>query len=151
MNEDPPAAASDLEVLDDAALLTAFENCSLPEQQWTHQAHIRVAYMYLRRHPFEEALNRMRAGIQRYNTARKVPVEPHRGYHETLTVAWLTVVAAVMKHHGIGNDSLDFCGQQPFLLNRFLLRLYYTRRTIMSPEAKRSFCAPDITPLPRLQ
>jgi hypothetical protein len=135
-------------IVDDDALLAAFEDCTLPEQQWTHQAHVRVAYLYLRSHPFEEALARMRTNIQRFNAARKVPVDPHRGYHETLTVAWLTVVAATMRHHGVGADSLDFCRQQPHLLNRFLLRLYYTRRTIMSPEAKRTFVAPDIAPLP---
>lgn len=135
---------------DDESLLAGFEDCTLPEAQWNHQAHIRVAYLYLRNHPFDEAFERMRSNLQRYNAARNVPNEPHRGYHETLTIAWLTVVAAVMKHHGLGKDSLDFCAQQPYLLNRSLLRLYYTRRTIMSPEAKRLFIEPDIAPLPRI-
>ena len=142
------AVFSRILVVDDESLLAGFEDCTLPEPQWNHQAHIRVAYLYLRRHPFDEALERMRASLKRYNAARNVPDIPHRGYHETLTVAWLTLVASVMKHHGVGQDSLDFCREQPFLLNRFLLRLYYTRRTIMSPAAKRAFLPPDIAPLP---
>jgi hypothetical protein len=108
----PPADAS---VPDDESLLAGFEDCTLPESQWTHQAHIRVAYLYLRSHPFDAALERMRTSLVRYNLARKVPNDPHRGYHETLTIAWLTVVASVMKHHGLGQDSLDFCAQQPSL------------------------------------
>jgi hypothetical protein len=134
--------------MDDQTLLAAFENCSLPRELWTHQAHVRVAYQYLRAHPYDEALARMRAGVQRYNAANNVPDEPHRGYHETLTQAWLAVIASTMRHHGVGKDSLDFCKQQPHLLQKTLLRLYYSRRRIMSPEAKRTFVEPDLAPLP---
>jgi hypothetical protein len=135
--------------MDDATLLARFEDCTLPAEQWTHQAHVRVAYLYLCAHPHDEALRRMREGIQRYNTARQVPVDPHRGYHETLTQTWLALVAATLRHYGAGKDSLDFCRQQPHLLERTLPRLYYTRRLLLSPEAKRSFVEPDIGPLPR--
>lgn len=134
--------------MDDETLLAQFEACTLPEELWNHRAHVRVAYLFLRRHPFDEALRRMREGVQRYNKARGVRDQPHRGYHETLTQAWLTVIASTMRHHGVGKDSLDFCESQPHLLHRTLLRLYYTRHRIMSPEAKRQFVEPDIAPLP---
>lgn len=29
----------------DEELLAAFENCSLPHSEWTHRAHVRVAYL----------------------------------------------------------------------------------------------------------
>jgi hypothetical protein len=134
--------------MDDRTLLARFEDCTLPREVWSHRAHLRVAYLYLRSHPFETALGKMRQGVQRYNAATGVPDKPHRGYHETLTQAWMRVVASTMKHHGVGKDSEDFCNTQSHLLNRQLLRLFYTRHRIMSPEAKRTFVQPDITPLP---
>ena len=42
--------------MSDDEFLAQFENCTLPFDQWTHRAHVRVAYLYLRRHPFREAL-----------------------------------------------------------------------------------------------
>ena len=48
------------ETVTDEELLSAFEGLTLPLAQWTHRAHVRVAFTYLRRHPFEEALGRMR-------------------------------------------------------------------------------------------
>lgn len=134
--------------MDDQTLLAEFEDCTLPRDQWNQRAHVRVAYLYLRRHPFNEALAKMREGVQRYNRATGVPDRPHRGYHETLTQAWMRIVAATMKHHGVGKDSEDFCDTQSHLIDRHLLRLYYTRHRIMSPEAKRRFVEPDIAPLP---
>ena len=135
--------------MDDTTLLAQFEDGSLPRDLWNHRAHVRVSYLYLRRHPFDEALRLMRLGIQAYNQAHGVRDAPLRGYHETLTVAWLTIVAATIKHHGVGKDSNDFCDSQPHLMSRTLPRLFYTRHHIMSPEAKREFVEPDITPLPK--
>mgnify|MGYP001135770165 CR=1 FL=1 len=52
---------------DDRRFLGQFEDCTLPFEQWTHRAHVRVAYLYLSEHPFDEALSRMREGVQHYN------------------------------------------------------------------------------------
>ena len=63
----------------DDQLLVAFESLALPFSQWTHRAHVRVAFCYLRRHPFDEALARMRAGIRAYNAHHAVPDGPTSG------------------------------------------------------------------------
>ena len=73
--------------MSDDDLLRQFEDCSLPFDQWVHRAHVRVAYLYLTRHPFEFAVEKMRSGIRAYNAAHHVPDEPNRGYHETMTVS----------------------------------------------------------------
>lgn len=135
--------------MDDAEFLARFEDCTLPFDLWTHRAHIRIAYLYLRRHPLEETTARMRAGVQAYNAANNVPEGVHMGYHETLTCAWMRVVDAMIRVHGPGASSEDFCEQQPYLLNRLLLRLFYNRATIMAPEAKTRFIEPDLTDFPR--
>lgn len=50
--------------MDDAELLRQFESCTLPFDQWTHRCHVKVGYLYLTRHSFEDALVRMRAGVK---------------------------------------------------------------------------------------
>ncbi len=133
---------------DDAAFLAAFETQSIPLADWNHRAHIRMAFTYLGGRPFEEALARIRKGIQALNRVHGTPEALDRGYHETLTVAWARVVASAIAVHGPFRDSNDFCDRNPHLLQRTLLRVFYSRDRIVSPEAKRAFVEPDLAPLP---
>ena len=45
--------------MNDDEHLRQFENQSLPLGDWNHRAHLKVAYLYLTRFPFDEALKRM--------------------------------------------------------------------------------------------
>lgn len=56
----------------DQELLRVFEECSLPRDQWTHRCHVKVAYLYLRQFPYDQALLKIRNGIQKYNAAKLV-------------------------------------------------------------------------------
>ena len=67
----------------DAQLIEAFENLTLPFEQWTHRAHTKIAYCYLQAYSFEEALKKLRAGIRAYNAHHNVPEGPTSGYNET--------------------------------------------------------------------
>ena len=53
--------------MDDVQLLSQFESRTLPFEEWSHRCHVKVGYLYLRDHPFEEALDKMRAGVKAYN------------------------------------------------------------------------------------
>jgi hypothetical protein len=137
----------------DAVFLKAWETCSLPFAQWTHRAHVKVAYLCLRQHPFDEALKRMRAGIQRYNAANNVPESATSGYNETTTHAFLHLVAAVMRAYGetFPTTTADsFCDVHPQLMTRHVLRLFYSPAHRMHPLAKTQFIEPDLAPLPKL-
>jgi hypothetical protein len=134
--------------MEDAALLEGFENCTLPKRVWTHHAHVRVAWLHLRRDAFPDALTNMGAGIRRLNMAHGVENGPSSGYHETLTCAFMCVVWATIESAGAGASSLDFCEANPHLLARTLPRLFYTRERMNSAEARQRFVAPDVAPLP---
>mgnify|MGYP003545029122 CR=1 FL=1 len=56
----------------DDEYLRRFENQSLPRDQWNHRAHLKVAYLYLTRGPFDAALGQIRAGIRAYNAAHAI-------------------------------------------------------------------------------
>ena len=135
--------------MDDAALLEGFETCTLPKHLWTHQAHVRVAWLHLRRDAFPDALAKMGAGIRELNMAHGVENGPSSGYHETLTCAFMCLVWATIQSAGAGESSLEFCDANPHLLARTLPRLFYTRERISSADAHLRFVAPDLAPLPR--
>jgi hypothetical protein len=69
-------------MLTDAELQQQLENLSLPFEQWTHRAHIRVAFCYLRQHPFAGALDRVRTAIKAYSAHHNLPEGPTSGYNE---------------------------------------------------------------------
>ena len=134
--------------LPDEAFLSSFEDCTLPFEQWKHRAHIKVAYLYLRRWPFAEALDRIRTSIQRYNAATHTPESLERGYHETMTVAWMRLVHFTLCEYGAAATADEFLEAQEHLLNRKALRFFYSREQLISWRAKAEFVAPDLVPLP---
>lgn len=143
MNQEPL-----IPLLTDAELLTQFEGCTLPAARWHHAEHTRIAYLYLRQHPFTEALDRMRAGLKALNTVQRVPESLDRGYHETLTRGWLQLVQVILAEHGPAETSLAFLEAHPELSQRKSLRLFYSRDRILSWQAKAEFVEPDLAPLP---
>ena len=72
-------------MMTDDALLEAFERCAIPRQSWNHQAHVRVAWLHLRRAPFAQAVRELGTGIRKLNAVLGVLEGPTMGYHETLT------------------------------------------------------------------
>jgi len=135
----------------DEELLCQFENCTLDGGQWTHRSHVKVAFLYLRRFPFEEALEHLRRGIKSYNASRHVEEGPTSGYNETTTVAFAHLIAATDRAYGMvmpTSTADEFCDTHPQLMSAKLLRLYYSPEQRMKPEAKTVFVPPDLAPFP---
>ena len=133
----------------DGIFLKAFEDCTLPFAEWKHRAHLRVAYLYLCQYPYAQALERVRENIKRYNAATNTPESLARGYHETMTVAWLRLVQCTLAEYGPAASADEFLEAQEHLLNRKALRFFYSRDRIMTWHAKAEFVTPDLTPLPQ--
>ena len=128
----------------DDQFLAAFEACALEE--FHHRDHIKVAYIYLRQYPFEEAMEKLRLGLQALAVAWNAPVnELEKGYHETVTQAWVRLVHLALVGSEMVESADDFCDRNPQLMEKGRLELYYTRERLMSWEAKRGFVEPDLT------
>ena len=110
-----------------------------------------MAYLYLCRYPFDAALNRAREKIKAHNAANQVPESPTRGYHETMTQAWMRLVYATLCEYGPAENANAFIEQHPQLASNKVLRLFYSRELIMSPRAKAEFVEPDLASLPKSQ
>lgn len=138
-----------MSVSPDETFLRAFEDCTLPFAEWRHRAHIKVAYLYLRQLPFAEALEKIRANIKRYNAATNTPETLERGYHETITVAWMRLVDFTLHEYGPAASADEFLEAQEQLLNKKALRFFYSRDRIISWKAKAEFMEPDLAPFPQ--
>jgi hypothetical protein len=139
--------------VDDREFLAQFESLSLPFAQWTHRAHVKVAFLYLRELGFDAALEKLRTRIKAYNAANNVPDTPTSGYNETTTHAFLRLVDATMRAYGDVFPTPDadaFCDTHPQLLHRHALRLFYSPQRRMHPDAKTHFIEPDLAPLPKV-
>jgi hypothetical protein len=134
---------------DDDKFLEQFETTALPLEEWHHKQHIKVAYLYLRRFPFDAAMVRMREGVKAFNAAKKIPEAIDRGYHETMTQAWMHLVYFTVCEYGPAEDAEAFYEQSPQLQQKKTLRFFYTKELFTSPEAKAGFVEPDIIPFPR--
>jgi hypothetical protein len=135
--------------MDDAEFLRRFEAGDWPHADWHHREHVKIAYLYLRRYPLEEAINQIRAGIKRLNAVHKTPEAIDRGYHETMTQAWMRLVFFTLCEYGPTETADKFFDDHPQLWQMKTLRFFYSRDRLMSSDAKAMFVEPDLTPLPR--
>jgi hypothetical protein len=133
---------------DDAEFLQRFVTSAIAEACWSHRDHVRMAYLFLRDLPFEQAVERMRSGIRALLRAQGIVETPERSYHETITVAWARLIQCALQAYGSEHDFASFIAQHRHFESKTLLRLYYSRARISSADARRSFVEPDLAPLP---
>jgi len=129
--------------MNDDEFLAAFEACTLEE--FHHRDHIKVTYLYLRRHPLDEAIAKVRTGLQALAVAWGAPVDDlEKGYHETMTQAWVQLVHLTLRDCGVAESADAFCDQQPQLMQKTRLQLFYSHERLMTWKAKREFVDPDL-------
>jgi hypothetical protein len=130
------------------SLVRAFEACTLPRPEWTHQAHLTVALWYLAHCSGREATARIRNGIKRYNAANGVQMTKDGGYHETITLFW---ICAISKYLLLADAGCSFVELANGMIARFsdgrLPLEYYSRELLMSWRARTSWVAPDLKAL----
>lgn len=131
--------------MNDDDFLRSLEDCTLPPQHFNHAGHIRLAWLQLRRLPFEQAVERTCTLIRQYAT--------HLGaagkFHYTVTAALLHL----MREAGACDPAL---GHEAFLLRaaplladaRGRLARHYSDELLASTAAREAFAAPDRAPLP---
>lgn len=126
----------------------AFERCTLPRGEWTHQAHLLVALWYLSHYSQQEATNCIRRGIQQYNRANGIQATKNSGYHETITLFWVQMVRQYLEVAGKNRSIVELANS---LIQNYgnphLTLEYYSRDLLMSQEARQSWVEPDLKSL----
>ena len=127
----------------DTEFTRAFENCTLPEDQFRHRDHIRLAWIYLRDYGREHAARRIAESIRRYAAHHGKPDR----YHHTITIAWLELVSAVRESLPESATFEDAVACWPKLLQKATLAEYYSSGLLESDAARKAFVEPDLKPL----
>lgn len=115
-------------------LVTKFERCELPLAAFDHALHLAVGMAYLSVAPFDGALARMRASLERFSAHHG-----KMGYHETITRFWLMKLAevpgATLPERATAATTA--------LANKDLIFAHYGREVLMGEKARREWVAPD--------
>jgi hypothetical protein len=136
--------------MEDNDLLERFERCAIPRPDWTHRAHVQIAYLHVKAYPLADALARLRCGIQALNAANGVEEGPRSGYNETITVAFLRLVECAFRIYDSATPptSNEFCDRHPELMSPKVMKLFYSPIVLGNPRSKVEFLEPDLAKLP---
>lgn len=140
----PPSAASPSALvppMTDDQLYDAFTSTALPADQFHHEQHVRVAWMFVCRHGMPAAIGEFSEAIKRFAAAKGA----HGLYHETITWAFLLIIGERQARQP-ADTWVAFAAANPDLLSwkPSILERYYSKDFLMSEQARRSFVMPDL-------
>ena len=148
LQRQPPVnTSSDMLALTD--LVAAFRDCTLPKQEWTHLAHLRVGAWHVHHFGGPAALAMLRAGIRRLNDSHGTPNSSDSGYHETITVAYVRLIEEFLAGVEDGlplERRVELLTESP-LADRPVLFRFWSRDLLLSARARAEWVPPDLAPL----
>ena len=131
--------------MNDDQFLSAFEACAIPNQDFHHADHVRLAFLYLYRFQPIEAMRRFSQALKNFAAHNGRPDR----YHETITWAFLFLIRERMARASQQNGGCagweEFAASNSDLLNweDNVLKKYYRAETLASPLARSTFVFPD--------
>ena len=123
-------------------LLEGFLDTTLPADQFHHEQHVQVAWLFIREHGMPAALAEFTAAIKRFADAKGATGL----YHETITWAFLFIIAERQVKSGAATwqefaaSNRDLLVWKPSILER-----YYSSELLKSDLARAVFLFPDRT------
>ena len=122
-------------------LLEKFVDTTLPADQFHHQQHVQVAWLFVRKYGMPLAISEFTAAIKRFADAKGATGL----YHETITWAFLFLIADRQARQSnetwqdFQSANQDLLTWKPSILER-----YYSKELLASDLAKRTFLMPDL-------
>jgi hypothetical protein len=129
--------------LSEAELADQMERCVYPNASFHHPDHLRLAWHYLRTLR-GSAAGRMRQTIRSFAVSLSHPEK----YHDTVTIAWMRLVAAALDCTPQLDEFEPFLSGHSWLLDRDALLAFYSRDLLFSEPARAGWVEPDLRPLP---
>lgn len=131
--------------LSDDEFVKQFENKTLPESEFSHHGHMRLAWLYMQQFEHATAVSKIATGIREYATS----LGAAQKFNHTLTVAIMRIMYQRMKSKHF--ESFDqYLSENSDLVENMsgLLGHYYSSELLHSEQARQSWVAPDINALP---
>ncbi|TFF34506.1 hypothetical protein [Mucilaginibacter psychrotolerans] len=130
--------------LNDQEFIRQIENVTINPELFTHEAHIRMAWLYLNNHDSDTALQHICAAIKGIDTKYAGGTK----YHHTISEVFARSIAMLMQQKP-ANTWQEFILANPGLgISKKFLAAYYSDEILYSDEAKTQFMPPDKKPLP---
>ena len=130
--------------LTDDALLEAFETATISAKDFHHREHVRVVWKLITTVGPDAARERFVAALIRLANAHGAD----QLYHETLTRAWVELIAEGAHRFPAASSSFEFLESCPELLDRSILGRHYSPELLASDSARKSWVEPDRLPIP---
>jgi len=129
--------------LSDTQFEEAFKRAILAPQLFSHEAHLRLAWLHIKSSGIDNAITNITAQIKNYTRV----LNAEGKYNETVTIAAIKIV----NHFMLKATSKNFKGfmtEFPRLKTNFkdILSQHYGFDIFTEAEAKSSFIQPDILP-----
>ncbi len=140
-----PSELPDRGLSESRQFIDDFEAGRITPADFGHRAHVRLAYAFLCHCEPSEALQRFRTALSQFLLRNTIPASK---YHETVTQAWMHLVAAARGEASSEIPTEAFFQAHPELLDSKLLGRFYSEECLASDPAKREFVPPDKAPLP---
>jgi hypothetical protein len=131
-----------LELADDV-FENLFSTCQLSPELFTHEAHVRLAWIHVKKYGEDQAIENICHQLVNFVTS----VGAADKYNKTVTVAAIKAV-----HHFIKKSKsstfTEFIHEFPRLNNNFkeLIRAHYAVDIFTHPQARQTFLEPDSLP-----
>ena len=127
--------------MDQQQLFDSFVDTSLPADQFHHQQHVQVAWLFVLEYGMPAALAEFTAAIKRFADAKGATGL----YHETITWAFLLLISERQARNPaetwevFAAANTDLLVWKPSILGR-----YYSKDLLASDLARRTFLMPDL-------
>ena len=125
-------------------------HCTLPPGEWTHEAHLGATAYLVLKHPEIYLDVELPGIISRYNESVGGRNTDTEGYHDTITRAYLRGIRLFLEEadvtrpiHMLVNELL----MSPMGRRDWPLR-FWSKKRLMSVEARRGWVEPDLTAIP---
>jgi hypothetical protein len=127
--------------MSDDEFIAQFEDGSLANEGFHHRDHMRMAFLYLRRYPALDAIQRFSSALARFAAAHGKPGL----YNETVTWAFLLLIRERMARARSEQSWEEFATSNADLMSwkDNVLKTYYRPETLGSDLAKTVFLFPD--------
>jgi hypothetical protein len=121
-------------------LIDEFEQGRVPGD-FHHADHMRVAFAHVSEFPMLDALAKFPAALKRFAISKGKP----NLYHETITWTYLFLIGERISRAGRAQSWEEFAGRNQDLLvwKSGVLEHYYSKQTLESDLARKSFVLPD--------
>jgi len=127
----------------DAEFEQLFNTCKLPPSEFSHEAHLRLAYINIDKYGIEQAEENIQNQLKKFVAFAKAKDK----YHTTLTIAAIRAIHHFM-HKSKSDNFHGFLFEFPTLKYNFkeLMATHYSFDIFNSTKAKVEFLEPDLIP-----